>query len=74
MSEKVNWDDQKGIKVLKDKGYNLKFELDLNKKSVIDVIKLLDAEKIIDINISNVPLEDIITDIYRDVNKKWKNI
>ena len=70
MSEKVNLDDQIGIKVLKDKGYNLKLELDVNKKSVIDIIKLLDADKIIDINISNIPLEEIIADIYRDVNKK----
>ena len=70
MSEKVNLDDKDGIKVLKDKGYNLKFELDLSKKTVIDVIRLLDAEKIVDINISNVPLEEIISDIYRDVNKK----
>lgn len=70
MTDKVNLDDKNGIKVLKDKGYALKFEVDLSKKSVVDVIKLLDAEKILDINISNVPLEDIISDIYRDVNKK----
>ena len=32
------------------------------------VIKLLDADKIIDINISSVPLEEIITSIYTNAN------
>ena len=50
---------------LKDKGYNLKLEVDLDKRSISDAIKLLDPDKIIDINISNVPLENIISDIYK---------
>lgn len=70
MSEKVNLDDKDGIKILKDKGYNLKLEIDINKKTVIDVLNLLDTSKILDINISNVPLEEIIAGIYQDVNKK----
>jgi len=65
MKEKVDLKDEDGITILKDKGYNLKMELDANKKTVSDAIKLLDADKIIDINISSVPLEDIITQIYR---------
>lgn len=65
MKEKVNLEDEDGIKIIKDKGVNLKIELDGQKKTVTDIIKMLDADKIIDINISSIPLEDIITQIYK---------
>lgn len=65
MKEKVNLKDEEGIKILKDKGYNLKIELDGEKKTVTDIIKMLDADNIVDINISSIPLEDIITEIYK---------
>lgn len=65
MKEKVNLDDEDGITILKDKGYNLKIEVDTQKRSVSDAIKLLNPDNIVDINISNVPLEDIISDIYK---------
>lgn len=65
MKEKVNLDDEEGITILKDKGYNLKIEVDIKKRSVSDAIKLLNPDNIIDINISNVPLEDIISNIYK---------
>ena len=65
MREKVNLDDEDGITILKDKGYNLKIEVDITKKSIIDAIKLLNPDNIIDINISNVPLENIISEIYK---------
>ena len=68
MKEMVNLDDKDGITILKDKGYNLKIEVDTTKKSVSDAIKLLNPDNIIDINISNVPLEDIISDIYKSRN------
>lgn len=70
MKEKINLDDEDGIKVLKDKGYNLKVEVDLTKKSISDAIKLLDPDKVVDINISNIPLENIISDIYKAGTKK----
>ncbi len=66
LKEKVNLQGEDGILVLKDKGNNLKVEIDSKKKGVADVIKLLDTDKIIDINISNMPLEDIITSIYKE--------
>lgn len=69
MKEKVNLDDEDGITILKDKGYNLKIEVDTQKKSVSDALKLLNTDNIIDINISNVPLEDIISDIYKKEEK-----
>ena len=65
MKEKVNLSDEDGITVLKDNGYGLKLAIDVSKKSVSDVIKMLDTDKIIDINISNEPLENIISNIYK---------
>ena len=54
-----------GINVVKSKGNNLKLEIDLDKCSMSDVLKGLNPEEILDINISNVPLEDTITTIYK---------
>ena len=65
MKEKVNLNDEEGITILKDKGYNLKIEVDTTKRSVSDAIKLLNPDNIIDINISNIPLENIISEIYK---------
>ena len=59
MKEKVNLSDEDGITVLKDKGYGLKLSIDVSKKSVSDVIKMLDTDKIIDINIKVVNNEKI---------------
>ena len=69
MKEQVNLDDEDGITILKDKGYNLKIEVDTKKRSVSDALKLLNPDNIIDINISNVPLEQIISDIYKEGDK-----
>lgn len=65
LKEKVDLENEEGITILKSKGNNLKVEIDSTKKGIADVIKLLDTEKIIDINISNIPLENIITSIYK---------
>lgn len=69
MNTKINLDEEDGITILKDKDYNLKIEVDLTKKSISDAIKLLDPDKIIDINISNTPLETIISSIYQGSKK-----
>ena len=66
----INLEDEDGITILKDKGYNLKIEVDTKKKSVADAIKLLNPDNIIDINISNIPLEEIISSIYKKEAKK----
>ena len=66
MREKVNLENEEGITILKDKGYNLKIEVDITKKSVTDALKLLNPDNIVDINISNIPLEDIISSIYKE--------
>lgn len=65
LKEKANFKNEDGITILKDKDFNLKIEVDNSKKTVTDVIKMLDPEKILDINISNIPLEEIITKIYK---------
>ena len=70
MKEPVNLEDEEGITILKDKGYNLKMEVDTKKKSIADAIKLLNPDNIIDINISNIPLEQIISSIYKDGEKE----
>ena len=56
---------EEGINIIKNKGNNYKLEIDLTKKSISDVLKGLNADDILDINISNVPLEDTITTIYK---------
>lgn len=66
MREKVNLENEEGITILKDKGYNLKIEVDITKRSVTDALKLLNPDNIVDINISNIPLEDIISSIYKE--------
>ena len=73
MNTKLNLDAEEGITILKDKDYNLKLEVDLTKKTISDAIKMLDPDKIIDLNISNTPLETIISSIYKG-SQKWKNI
>ena len=70
MKEKVNLEEVDGITILKDKDYNLKLEVDLKKKNISDAIKLLNTDNIVDINISNVPLEQIISDIYQNGDKE----
>ena len=69
MNEKVNLNDEDGIKILKDKGYNLKLEVDTEKRKINDAINLLDINHIVDINISNIPLENIISNIYKGDKK-----
>lgn len=66
MRELNDLTDEDGITVIKSKGNNVKLEVDTTKKNISDAIKLIDADNILDINISNVPLESIITKIYKE--------
>ena len=45
-------------------------EINLKEKSLADVLKLINPDDIIDINISNTPLEEIISEIYRKEQSK----
>ncbi len=65
LKEKLDLKNEEGITVLKAKGNNLKIEIDSTKKDITDIIELLNTDKILDINISNIPLENIITSIYK---------
>ena len=55
----------KGVTIVKNKNDSYKLELDLDVCSISDMLKGLNADDILDINISNVPLEDTITTIYK---------
>lgn len=54
-----------GITVLKKKGGYVKFEVDTARLRINDTLQFIDAENLEDINISNIPLENIITEIYK---------
>ena len=54
-----------GITLLKQKGSRVKFQVDTGKQRINDALHMIDAENLEDINISNVPLESIITEIYK---------
>jgi len=66
LREAMDMSDEDGINVVKSKGCNLKLEVDITRRSIADALKLIDADNILDINISNVPLENIITEIYKE--------
>ena len=57
-----------GITVLKQKGGHVKFEVDTEKMPISDALRLIGGENVEDINISNIPLENIITEIYKAEN------
>lgn len=63
--KKLELDEKDGFKILKNKNDKMKIELDCNKNSINDVLKSIDLDNIMDISISSVPLEEIITEIYR---------
>lgn len=54
-----------GITVLKQKGSHVRFEVDTSVIKINDALRSIDAEHVEDINISNIPLENIIMEIYR---------
>ena len=71
--ERINFNNEDGITILKEKETNLKLEIDTRKKNLSDILKLIDPDNIVDINISNTPLEEIISDIYKEVKKEKLN-
>lgn len=63
--KKLDLEEKDGFKILKNKNDRMKIELDCNKNSINNVLKSIDLDNIMDISISSVPLEEIITEIYR---------
>ena len=53
-----------GLKVLKNEESTIRAEVDTTKRDISDVVKMLNYENIVDITISNIPLENIISEIY----------
>ena len=59
--------DMPGIAKLKTKEYSGKFEVDTSLNSIDAVVhRIMKAGKVVDINISDQPLEEIISEIYRE--------
>ena len=65
LKNNFNFNDEKGIKILKEKANNYRIEIDTKETDLTSALKLIDPENIIDINIANIPLEEIISEIYR---------
>jgi ABC-2 type transport system ATP-binding protein len=63
----------KGVKILSKEKLNLKLEVDIKKISVKEVIdKLLNTYQVADITISEMPMEEIIANIYEQNLQKIK--
>lgn len=65
LKNNVDFSNAKGIKILKEKANSYRIEIDTKETDLTTVLKLINPENIIDINISNTPLEEIISAIYR---------
>jgi ABC-2 type transport system ATP-binding protein len=65
LKEAARIQEEEGITVLKSKGGNIKLEVDTKKKNIRDVFYLFDSDNLLDITISNIPLESIITEVYK---------
>jgi len=59
-----------GITVLEKQGRHIKLEINTDKIRINEALHSIDAEHVEDINISNVPLENIIMEIYRARGKE----
>lgn len=66
MKEEIMLPRIEGVTVIKSKGVNLKLEIDTKVINIKEVLKWLDTDNLMDITISNVPLENIITQIYKE--------
>lgn len=59
-----------GITILKEKEGHIRFEVDTAVMKISDALRSLNLENMEDINISNIPLENIITAIYKTEGKE----
>ena len=65
LKDDVDFSEAKGVKILKKNENGFRIEIDTKQTDLTTVLKLINPENIVDINISNTPLEEIITEIYR---------
>lgn len=69
LKRRVDFREVDGVEVLKENESSMKLEIDTKKVDLSMVLQMIDPENIIDINISNTPLEEIISEIYRKERK-----
>jgi ABC-2 type transport system ATP-binding protein len=56
-----------GLSIVKSKGTSMKIEVNEKKESIQEImVRLMQAGSILDVTISDIPMEKIIGDIYRD--------
>lgn len=65
LQDETNLPPMEGITILTKRGSHVKFEVDTAVMKINDALRNIDAEHMEDINISNIPLENIIMEIYR---------
>lgn len=65
MQEETALPQMEGIRILKQKGSHARLEIDTGVIGISDALRRIHAEAVEDINISNVPLENIIMEIYK---------
>lgn len=65
LKNSVDFKEVDGIRVLKGKENNFRIEINTNIIDLSNFLKIIDPDNVLDINISNTPLEDIISGIYR---------
>lgn len=65
LKNSADFKEVNGIRVLKGNNNNFRIEIDTNIIDLSNFLKIINPENILDINISNTPLEDIISGIYR---------
>ncbi len=69
LQDEVKLPSMDGITIRKRKGGNVKFEVDTTVIKIADALHNIDTEYVEDINITNVPLENIIMEIYKAEGK-----
>lgn len=74
LQEEAQLPAPEGVTFLKRKGSHVKFQVDTEKLRINDALHLIDAENLEDINISNIPLESIITEIYKAEGREEKAV
>lgn len=72
LHEEIKLPEAEGITVLKENKSYIKFEVDTSMLKINDALRYIDADNIEDINISNIPLENIITQIYKAEGRKME--
>ena len=65
LQEEMSLPTVQGITILKENGCRVKFEVDTAKMKINEALHYIESEQVEDINISNIPLEKIIMEIYK---------